>query len=179
MSITDKRLTETKEQLMKLTTEDRAALQGAIRVLAVILQQAPPEVPERVEEWPDNDTHLRGEFWEDKDGDIFRFSDGRWEGWQPATRQWMGVLGHLYNVWAPFTRTTDPSIPRTWDTLDAVDTDVECVTGDYAGVRRELARGELSESGWFQRSKDDPFSGWLELPADRTKYVKNIREDQS
>ena len=165
---------------MKLTTEDRAALQGAIRVLTEILQQASPEVPERVEEWPENDEHLRGEFWEDTDGDIYRFSDEYWEVWQLGTRQWVEVLGleHLDNDWAPFTRTTDPSLPRTWDTLDDVPEGVERVTGDYAGTRSELARSELSESGWFQRPKDDPFGGWMELPVDRTKYVTNIREEQ-
>lgn len=162
---------------MELTTDDRAALQGAMKVLMEILQQAPPEVPNMVHEWPKDDKHLRGEFWEDKDGDIYRFSDGQWEEvWQPETRQWVDVLQRLDNDWAPFTRTTDPSLPRTWDTLDDVPEDVERITGDYAGTRLELARGELSESGWFDRLKDGPFRNWVELSADRAKHVTNIRE---
>lgn len=165
---------------MKLTTEDRKALQGAVRVLVEILQQAPPEVPDTIEEWPEDDTHLRGEFWEDKERDIFRFSDGRWEIWKPRTRRWMRInrLDRLDNNWAPFTRTTDPSLPRTWDTLDAVDADVERVTGDYAGVRCELARSPISKSGWFQRLKGGPFRNWVELSTGRIEYVKNIREER-
>lgn len=165
---------------MKLTTEDRKTLQDAINVLSGMLQQASPEVPDIIEQWPEDDTHLRGEFWEDKDGDVYSFSDEHWEVWQPATRQWWKVLGpgRLDNHWAPFTRTTDPSLPRTWDTLDAVPEDVERVTGDYAGTRRKLARSPLSESGWFMR-QDGPFGGWRELHADRTRRVTNIKEDQS
>lgn len=165
---------------MKLTTDDRKALQGAISVLAEILQQSPDETPDIIKEWPTADSHLRGEFWEDKDGDIYRFSDGQWEEvWQPETRQWVDVLQRLDNDWAPFTRTTDPSLPRTWGTLDAVPEDVERVTGGYAGTRRELARSPLSESGWFQRTKDGPFRNWAELSAGRIKNITNIQEDQS
>lgn len=162
---------------MELTTNDRAALQGAIRVLTEILQQS-PEVPDIIYEWPTADSHLRGEFWEDKDGDIYRFSDGHWGIWGPMTRQWMGFLEHLDNDWAPFTRTTDPSLPRTWDTLYDVPEDVERVTGDYGGIHRELAWSGLSESGWFQRARGGPFSGWMELSLGRVKYVTNIKEDQ-
>ena len=163
-------------QPMKLTHEDRSALQGAISVLVEILQQS-PEVPDRIKEWPEDDTHLRGEFWEDTDGDIYRFSDRWWEIWQLATRRWVRAIGRLDNNWAPFTRTADPSIPRTWGTLDDVDADVERATGDYVGMRRELARGELSESGWFQRVLDNAPRRWTELPVAETKYVKNIKEE--
>lgn len=161
---------------MKLTTDDRKALQCAMNVLAEILQQAPPEVPDTIEEWPEDDTHLRGDFWKCSWGSVISYRGDGWYWWD-----------HRDHCWRPenhpgggsiLTRTTDPSIPRTWDTLNAVDTDVERATGDYAGMRREFARGELSESGWFLRAKVGPFSGWVELTADRTKYVTNIREDQ-
>lgn len=79
----------------------------------------------------------------------------------------------------PYTRATDPSLPRTWGTLDAVPEDVARVIGDEVGTRRELARSPLSESGWFLRAKGAPFRGWMELTADRTKYIKSIREKQS
>lgn len=72
----------------------------------------------------------------------------------------------------------DPSLPRTWDTLYDVPEDVERVTGDYAGTRSEFARSPLSETGWFQRAKGELFSGWVELLADRTRRVTNIKEDQ-
>lgn len=161
---------------MNLTTDDKKALQGAINVLSEVLQQAPPEVPERIEEWPEDDTHLRGDFWKDTDGDVYRFSDEWWEIWKPRTRYWIDSGQRLDNEWAPFTRTTDPSLPRTWDTLDAVDADVERVTGDYVGMRRELARSPLSESGWFQRIQDNAPRRWTELPASETRNVTNIKE---
>lgn len=138
----------------------------------------PTEVPDRIEQWPREDEHLRGEVWEDADGDIYRFSDGQWEVWSPRMREWVGAIDWLNSNWAPFTRTTDPSAPRTWDTLYDVPEDVERVSGDYGGHCRELTRSGLSESGWFQRAKGGSFRGWMELPTDQTKHVKNIREEQ-
>lgn len=163
---------------MKLTTDDRKALQGAVRVLVEILQQSPPEVPERIEEWPEDDTHLRGEFWEDTDGYVWRWlpSEEMWQVWSHEYRAWTGKVSSLAWMNCTFTRTTDPSLPRTWDTLEDVPEDVERATGDYARTRLELARGELSESGWFDRLKDGPFRNWVELSVDRAKHVTNIRE---
>lgn len=164
---------------MNLTAEDRKALQDVMNVLTEILQQS-PEVPDTIHEWPTKDKHLRGDFCKDKDGDIYRFSDGQWEEvWQPGTRQWVEVLQRLDNEWAPFTRTTDPSLPRTWDSLDAVDADVELVTGDYVGMHREFARSGVCESGWLLLRQDRYFGGWRELSVDRAKYVTNIRERKS
>lgn len=160
---------------MNLTADDRKALQGAISVLTEILNQS-PEVPDVVHEWPEGDEHLRGEFWEDQDRDCYRFSEGWWEMWSPRDRKWSGALRRLDNGWAPFARTTDPSLPRTWDTLDTVDADVERVTGDYVGMRRELARSPLSESGWFQRIQDNAPRRWVELSASETYKVTNIKE---
>ena len=162
---------------MKLTPEDRSALQGAVRVLTEILQQAPPEVPDTIEEWPEDDTHLRGEFWKDRDGYVWGHGDGMWAAWLPHYRRWSEV-SLIRPIRPPFTRTTDPSLPRTWDTLDDVPEDVERVSGDYGGHRRELTRSGLSESGWFQRLKGGAFRGWVELSVDRTKHVTNIRVEQ-
>lgn len=66
--------------------------------------------------------------------------------------------------------------PRTWGTLDAVPEDVERITGDYAGMRREFARSALSESGWFQRVDDMAPRRWTELPAPETRHIINIEE---
>lgn len=165
---------------MKLTTDDRKALQDAMNVLAEILQQSPPEVPERIEKWPYEDEHLRRDFWKEPNGDVWTWvpSEEMWQVWSHEHREWGFRTSSLAWMSCTFTRTTDPSLPRTWDTLDDVDTDVERVTGDCAGTRLELARGELSESGWFDRLKDGPFRNWVELSADRSKHVTNIREEQ-
>ena len=165
---------------MKLTTDDRKALQGAIRVLVEILQQSPPEVPDTIKQWPYEDEHLRRDFWKDRDGDVWGWVPSKlvWQMWSHEHREWTLMASSLAWMSCTFTRTTDPSLPRTWDSLDAVDADVERATGDYAGRRRELARSGLCESGWFQRLKDGLFRNWAELPTDQTKYVTNIREDQ-
>lgn len=160
---------------MKLTTDDHKALQGAIRVLVEILQQSPPEVPDTIEEWPEDDTHLRGDFWKCSWGSVISYRGDGWYWWDHRDHYW-----HPENhpgERSSMTRTTDPSLPRTWDTLDAVDTDVDRAIGDYAGIRRELARGELSESGWFQRVLDNAPRRWAELPAAETKNITNIQEE--
>ena len=118
---------------MELTTEDRKALQDAVNVLFGMLQQSPPEVPERIEEWPEDDTHLWGEFWEDKNGDVITYTGGGWMFWSERWGQWL-PLPIKPGYYLPLTRTTDPSLPRTWDTLDDVPEDVERVTGDEAVV---------------------------------------------
>lgn len=161
-------------------TSTREVLQSVVARLAEVIDQLPasPEVPERVEEWPEDDTHLRGEFWKDRQGDVITYTGGGWMFWVEGKGQW-ALLPMKPGYYLPFTRTTDPSLPRTWDTLDDVPEDVERVTGDYAGTCSELARGELSESGWFERPKDAPFSGWVELSAGQAKRVTNIKETQS
>lgn len=163
---------------MKLTTDDRAALQGAISVLAEILQQSPDETPDIIKQWPYEDEHLRGDFWKEPNGDVWRWvpSEEVWQMWSHERREWALRASSLAWMSCTFTRIADPSLPRTWGTLDDVPEDVERVTGDYAGLRRKFARGELSESGWFLRPKGGPFGGWVELSADRTKYITNIRE---
>lgn len=164
---------------MKLTAEDRKALQDVMNVLTEILQQSPDETPDIIKQWPYEDEHLRGDFWKEPNGDVWGWvpSEEMWQMWSHERREWALMASSLAWMSCTFTRTTDPSLPRTWDTLDDVPEDVERVTGDYAGRRDELARSALSESGWFQRAKGELFSGWVELPADRTRRVTNIREE--
>lgn len=166
---------------MKLTPEDRAALQGAINVLVEALQQSPDETPDIIKQWPANDKHLRGDFWKEPNGDVWMWvpSEERWQVWSHLRREWGFKTSSLAWMSCTLTRTTDPSLPRTWGTLDAVDPDVERVTGDYVGMRRELARSPLSGSGWFQRIQDNAPRKWVELPETETNNVTNIREDQS
>lgn len=163
---------------MKLTTDDRKAMQGAISVLTEILQQSPPEVPDTIEQWPTDDEHLRRDFWKEPNGDVWRWvpSEEVWQAWSHERREWGFRTSSLAWMSCTFTRTVDPSLPRTWDTLDAVDTDVERVTGDYVGMRRELARSPLSESGWFERIQDNAPRRWTELPETETNNVTNIKE---
>ena len=40
-----------------------------------------PEVPERIEEWPEDDTALRKHKWRDLDGRVWLYAD---DGWQPG-----------------------------------------------------------------------------------------------
>lgn len=163
---------------MKLTPEDRSALQDAIRVLVEILQQSPDETPDIINEWPEDDEHLRGDFWKNPNGNVWRWvpSESMWQVWSHKYREWAGKTPSLAWMNCTFTRTTDPSLPRTWDTLDDVPEDVERATGDYAGTRRELARSPLSESGWFQRIQDNAPRRWTELPETETNNVTNIKE---
>lgn len=133
----------------------REALQSVVARLAEAIDQLPtdpPEVPERVEVWPNDDTHLQGEFWEDKEGDRFRFSDGRWEMWSPRIRDWVPAGGSPDSSWAPYTRTTDPSLPRRFDSISDIPEDVERAVGKYLGKYPcELARSPLPGTGWFIR----------------------------
>lgn len=163
---------------MKMTT--REVLETAAAYIKEAIDQLPadlPEIPDIIEEWPEDDTHLRREFWEDMQGEFITYMGDRWMFWSEGRGQWL-PLPISPGYYLPLTRATDPSLPRTWDTLDAVDTDVDRVTGDYAGIRRELARSPLCKSGWFQRLNVGPIRGWVELSADRAKHVTNIREEQ-
>ena len=160
-------------------TVDDLGNEAVERMARAILQQSPPEVPERIEEWPEDDTHLQGELWLDWTGHyvwIFEPTADNPRRWVLRCRYGGAYVSQESRpTRGPFTRATDPSLPRTWDTLDDVPEDVERATGDYAGTRRKLARSSLCESGWL---KGGPSGGWVELPVDQIKYVKNIREGE-
>lgn len=154
---------------MKLTTEDRKALRDAINVLAVILQQASPEVPERIEEWPEDESTLGNAIWEDREGDHWRYLNAMWQVWDPKWRKW--GEGHSPDYYLPLTRTTDPSLPRTWNSLADIPEDVERAAGKYRGYSWELARSPLSGTGWMMR---------IDLPYARQQWVEymNLDEDE-
>lgn len=59
------------------------------------------DVPERIEEWPDDDTALRSYPWRDVDGDIWRCVNG-W--WRLSERVWESYRKPLG---APWERETD------------------------------------------------------------------------
>ena len=59
-----------------------------------------PEVPERIEEWPDDDTALRKHKWRDLDGRVWSYADG---GWQPGNG-W-AIFGRP--EFGPWTRVAD------------------------------------------------------------------------
>lgn len=65
-----------------------------------------PEVPERIEEWPENDEHLRAYRWRDRDGDLwYSISDSRTP-WVVGFADRTGAF-HPYPKRGPFTRVTD------------------------------------------------------------------------
>ena len=60
-----------------------------------------PEVPERIEEWPEDDEHLRAYRWRDPDGYIWRCVDGWW-------RWGRGPWGDCHKLFGgPWDRVTD------------------------------------------------------------------------
>lgn len=65
-----------------------------------------PVVPERIEEWPKNDEHLRAYRWRDRDGDLwYSISDSRTP-WVVGFADRTGAF-HPYPKRGPFTRVTD------------------------------------------------------------------------
>ena len=65
-----------------------------------------PVVPERIEEWPEGDEHLRPYRWRDRDGDLwYSISDSRTP-WVVGFADRTGAF-HPYPKRGPFTRVTD------------------------------------------------------------------------
>lgn len=101
---------------MKLTTDDRKALRGAINVLVEALQQS-PEVPEVVHEWPEQDEHLRECLWFDWTGNYFWVFEPVANNPRRWVKRWrfegvyMGEDSQPQG--GPWTRATAPSLPRT------------------------------------------------------------------
>lgn len=58
-----------------------------------------PEVPERIEEWPEDDTALRKYKWRDRDDDLWSYKHGKW--W------WEEALSFEAPIEGPWTRETD------------------------------------------------------------------------
>lgn len=62
-----------------------------------------PEVPERIEEWPEDDAHLREQWWQDRKGAVWSSRDGQW-GYHSFTRGWVGLVGYRYPFNGPWVR---------------------------------------------------------------------------
>lgn len=62
-----------------------------------------PEVPDRIEEWPENDAHLREQWWQDRKGAVWSSRDGQW-GYLSFTRGWVGLVGNRYPFDGPWVR---------------------------------------------------------------------------
>lgn len=78
-----------------------------------------PKVPERIEEWPNDDTHLRGDFWRCSWGSVISYRGDGWYWWDHRNHCW-----HPENhpgESSSMTRTTDPSLLSTWDTPEVPD----------------------------------------------------------
>lgn len=126
-----------------------------------------------VGEWPHDDQHLRGGFWHDDEGKVWVHGRGGWKFWHNDTKRWDAGRWNTPGTASPWVRTIDPSQPRTYVTLTEVDGDVERATGMYSGLPRDLARSELSKSGWMQRVHDGL---WKEIPVNLIDQVTHIKE---
>ncbi|MBS6031398.1 MAG: hypothetical protein KH989_12060 [Kocuria rhizophila] len=63
-----------------------------------------PEVPDRIEEWPEDDAHLREQRWRDRKGAVWSSRDGQW-GYHSFTRGWVGrVAPYRYPFDGPWVR---------------------------------------------------------------------------
>lgn len=62
-----------------------------------------PVVPGRVEEWPENDDHLREQRWRDREGAVWSSRDGQW-GYHSFTMGWVGLVANRYPFDGPWVR---------------------------------------------------------------------------
>lgn len=62
-----------------------------------------PEVPDRIEEWPEDDEHLRAYRWRDRKGAVWSSRDGQW-GYHSFTMGWVGLVGYRYPFDGPWVR---------------------------------------------------------------------------
>lgn len=108
-----------------------------------------PEVPDTIEQWPDDDTDLRGEFWKCSWGSVISYRGDGWHWWDHVDHCW-----HPENhpgETSPLTRTTDPSQPRRFDSLADIPEDMDRAAGKYQSYPCELARSPLSGTGWMMQ----------------------------
>lgn len=63
-----------------------------------------PEVPERIEEWPEDDAHLHEQRWRDRGGTVWSSRDGQW-GYHSFTMGWVGLVApYRYPFNGPWVR---------------------------------------------------------------------------
>ena len=65
-----------------------------------------PEVPERIEEWPEDDEHLKDHKWRDEMGAIWSSWSGKW-GYQVCGGGWRPLLDLTRPFGGPWTRESD------------------------------------------------------------------------
>lgn len=65
-----------------------------------------PEVPDRIEEWPEDDEHLKDHKWKDSIGDVWSSRNGEW-GYQVHGEGWRTPLFETRPFDGPWTRETD------------------------------------------------------------------------
>lgn len=63
-----------------------------------------PEVPERIEEWPEDDSHLREQRWRDREGAVWSSRDGQWG--YSFTMGWVGLVANQHPFDGPWDRVT-------------------------------------------------------------------------
>lgn len=135
-----------------MTMTTREVLETAAAYIEEAIDQlpaGPPEVPDRVEVWPADDEHLRGDYWKSPWGSILLYRDGKWRWWNSWDRTW--PLQATPGLWTPLERVADPTQPRRFDSIADIPEDVDRVAGKYLGHPCELARSPLSGTGWMMR----------------------------
>lgn len=147
---------------MIMTT--REVLETAAAYIKEAINQLPadqPEVPDRVEVWPEDDEHLRGDCWKSPWGSIISYRDGKWHWWNRKDHTWYREATPGSRT--PLNRIADPSQPRRFDSLADIPEDMDRAVGKYLGYPCELARSPLSGTGWMMRV-DHPYvrQQWVE-----------------
>ena len=61
------------------------------------------EVPDRIEEWPEEDKHLRHHKWKDSAGVVWSFWNGKW-GYQVYGGKWCQLVELIRPFRGPWTR---------------------------------------------------------------------------
>lgn len=139
-------------------TSTREALESVAALLAGVIDQLPadpPEVPERVEVWPEDDRHLRDDIWLADHPFFWIFEPTvlcpiRWVKRNKHAGEYIASNFKPYG--GPFYRTTDnPIEPPRFDSIADIPEDVDRAKGKYKESPCELARSPLSSTGWMIR----------------------------
>lgn len=163
-------------------TSTREALQSVVARLEDVIDQLPadpPEVPDRVEVWPEDDRHLRDDIWLADHPFFWIFEPTvlcpiRWVKRNKHAGEYIASNFKPYG--GPFYRTTDnPIEPRRFDSIADIPEDVERAVGKHVGLPCELVRSPLSGTGWMMRV-DAPYARqqWVEYMGLQT--VSDIEE---
>ncbi|MEX3600513.1 hypothetical protein [Kocuria carniphila] len=169
-------------------SEAKETLKTVIDMLIPVVDQLPDEsvaVPERVEQWPEDDTTLREYLWLDWTGNYFWIFEPTANSPRRWVKRWRYGGAYMDQesrpTGGPLTRTTDPSLPQSWETLADVPENIERVIGKFMGHDCEIARSPLPASGWMMRVHVGWPHGsqWVEMLDHAVQEVTNVQEDQS